>query len=436
MIGVTGTSAVVEPRRYGALDGMRALAAYGVLATHTGFNTGRSLDSGPFAPLLARLDFGVTVFFLLSGFLLYRPFAASAIAGTRAPDVRRFYLRRALRILPAYWLAVLVTLSWLSERSADGGDYASYLLLVQTYNHHNLDPSLTQMWTLVVEISFYAVLPPLALAVRGRRGGGSAVGRQLALLLGLVAIAVGSGIAAHQGWHAGQESLIWLPANLDWFAAGMALALLSCLPAAGAAGRVGAAGIAGRIDAAGASGRVGAAGISGRVEAVANRVAGLAREVAEAPGTCWAIGGLLFWTATLPVGGPRNLLVPTGWEWTAKHWLYALAALALLLPLTLGSGGLIGRLLASAPMRLLGQLSYGVYLWHLPLLLAIQRGLGQHTFGGHFVQLFLLTGLAATAVAALSWFGMERPLLRLGSRSRGGNQQPAAAVSSASPQPS
>ncbi|MBV9821775.1 MAG: acyltransferase [Actinobacteria bacterium] len=412
-------AAVVVPRRYGALDGMRALAAYGVLATHAGFNSGRSLDSGPFAPLLARLDFGVTVFFLLSGFLLYRPFAVAAVTGSRPPDVRRFYLRRALRILPAYWLAVLVTLSWLSARTADGGDWASYLLLVQTYNHHNLDPSLTQMWTLAVEISFYAVLPPLALAARGRRrDAGSAAARQAALLLALIGVAVAADVAAHHGRLGGNESLIWLPANLDWFAAGMALALLSCLPA-GSAGR---------------------AGPASRIGSVLDRTARLGRDLAAAPGTCWALGGLLFWLASLPLAGPRNLLVPTGWEWTAKHWLYAVAALALLLPLTLGSGGLIGRLLSSAPLRLLGQLSYGVYLWHLPLLLAIQRGLGQHTFGGHFLELFVLTGLAATAVAALSWFGMERPLLRLGSpRSRGGgtgSQQPAAATSSASPQPS
>jgi peptidoglycan/LPS O-acetylase OafA/YrhL len=404
------TEPVVLPRRFPALDGMRALAAYGVLATHAGFNSGRSLDSGPFAPLLARLDFGVTVFFLLSGFLLYRPFVASAISGTAMPNVRRFYLRRALRILPAYWLAVLVTLTWLSNRSADRGDYASYLLLIQTYNHHNLDPSLTQMWTLAVEIAFYAVLPPLALVVRGR-GVDSTIRRQLMLLLGLVAVAAATDLLAHNGSDTSLNSLIWLPANLDWFAAGMGLALLSCVPSATSA------------------------------TSIASRVARLARELATAPGTCWAIGGLLFWMASLPLGGPRNLLVPTGWEWTMKHWLYTLAALALLMPLTLGSGGLIGRLLSSAPMRLLGQLSYGVYLWHLPLLLAIQRGLGQHTFGGHFIELFLLTGLAAAAVAAVSWFGIERQLLRLGSRDSrgsrgGGNQQPAATSSSAAPHPS
>jgi peptidoglycan/LPS O-acetylase OafA/YrhL len=417
-------AAVLVPRRFAALDGMRALAAYGVLATHAGFNSGRSLDSGPFAPLLARLDFGVTVFFLLSGFLLYRPFAASALAGTAMPSVRRFYLRRGLRILPAYWLAVLVTLSWLSNRTADRGDYASYLLLIQTYNHHNLDPSLTQMWTLAVEISFYAVLPPLALLARGR-GGESAVRRQLALLAGLVAVAVGSNLLAHRGAATSLESLIWLPANLDWFAAGMALALLSCLPSTAASA---------------GEGPAGTDPVStGPITALTARTARLARELATAPGTCWVIGGLLFWLASLPLGGPRNLLVPTGWEWTIKHWLYALAALALLLPLTLGSGGLLGRLLSSPVMQLLGQLSYGVYLWHLPLLLAIQRGLGQHTFGGHFTELFVLTALAATGVAALSWFGMERRLLRLGSswfRPGGDSQQAAAASSTAMPHPS
>jgi peptidoglycan/LPS O-acetylase OafA/YrhL len=371
-------------RHVGALDGMRALAAFGVLATHVGFNTGRSLDSGPFAPFIARLDFGVTVFFLLSGFLLYRPFVASAVTNTPGPGVRRFYLRRALRILPAYWLAVVVTLTLLSNRPADRGDFSSYLLMVQTYNHHNLDPSLTQMWTLAVEVSFYAVLPVVAHLARGPwRGVDTAIRRQVAVLCLLVVIATTSHVLAHSTRLLGLDSLIWLPANLDWFAAGMALALLSCIPQTASTGR---------------------------------RILKTCREWAEAPGTCWVIGGLLFWLATLPLTGPRNLLVPTGWEWTLKHWLYAAAACAFLLPLMLSSGGPIGRFLSSKPMRLLGDLSYGVYLWHLPLLLSIQRGLHLRTFGGHFVELFVLTGAATTAVAALSWFGMERRLLRLGSR--------------------
>jgi len=380
-----------------ALDGMRALAAYGVIATHAGFNSGRSLDSGPFAPFLARLDFGVTVFFLLSGFLLYRPFAVAALLDRPAPGASRFYLRRALRILPAYWLAVVGALL-LSTRVPSVGDVASYLTLTQTYDHHNLDPSLTQMWTLAVEISFYAVLPLLASLPRGRRWRGpeAALRRQLVLLSGLVLVAVAVDVIAHAGGR-DEVVLIWLPANLDWFAAGMLLAVLSAAPAGTRTLR------------------------TGRLRL---------HEVAAAPGSCWLVALLLFWLATLPLAGPRDLTVPTGWEWSVKHWLYLAAAFALLVPLVFGNGGPIGAVLGSRPMRLLGELSYGIYLWHLGLLLAIQRWLGLSTFGGHFVELFCLTALAATGVAALTWFGFERRLLRLGRPSS--RIEPSAALAVAS----
>jgi peptidoglycan/LPS O-acetylase OafA/YrhL len=196
----------------------------------------------------------------------------------------------------------------------------------------------------------------------------------------MVAIAVAAAGYAHAGGH-DRSSLLWLPANLDWFAAGMLLAVLSSVPAGTRTGR---------------------------------RLLARLHELATAPGSCWLVAVLVFWLATLPVAGPRNLAVPTGWEWTIKHWLYAIAAGGLLLPLVFSDGGRIGAVLASRPMRLLGELSYGVYLWHLGLLLAIQRGLGQHTFGGHFGELFLLTAVAATGVAAVSWFGIERRILRLG----------------------
>jgi peptidoglycan/LPS O-acetylase OafA/YrhL len=369
-------------RSFPALDGVRAIAAYGVIATHVGFNSGRSLDNGPLAPLLSRLDFGVTLFFLLSGFLIYRPFARAALTNTPAPGARRFWWRRTLRIFPAFWLTVVVTLSVLSVRPAHASDWWSYLLLVQTYDHHNVDPGLTQMWTLVVEVSFYAVLPFLAYLARGRwRGAESVARRQLLLVAGLMAISIIANVAAHAG--IGQDSLTWLPANMDWFALGMFLALLSCLAPNNLA--------------------------LGSVPAVA-------RDLAGAPGTCWVVGGLLFWLATTPIGGPRFLFVPTAWEWTTKHYLYALAALALLLPLTLSRGGHIGWLLSNRVVAYLGQISYGVYLWHLPVLLAIQRLLHYETFSGHFVELYLFTAAATTAIASCSWHFLEKPLMHYGAR--------------------
>lgn len=379
MAAASDSTVAVTPQRYDALDGMRALAAFGVIATHAGFWTGRSVGHGPFAPFLSRMDFGVTVFFLLSGFLLYRPFARYIAGQAARPKLVEFWWRRGLRILPAYWVTIVLTLGLLTTRTASVRDWTSYLLLVQTYDHHNLDPSLSQMWTLAVEISFYAVLPLLAAAAqRLSQMMGSTAG-QLAMLAGLGMIAIGWQVAVRTVPSIGIPALLWLPEYVDWFAAGMLLAVLS-------------------------------------VSAEAPRAVRLLRSWACDPITCWAIAGLLFWTSTLPLCGPLGLLTPTIGQWVTKHYLYAVTAFFLLLPLTLGAGGLIATTLGSRPMRLLGRLSYGVYLWHLPLLAVIYRAIGWREFDGPFLLLYVLTATSSVAAASVSWFGLERPLLRRFSR--------------------
>ena len=377
---MTARPASVGREHVTALDGVRAVAAYGVIATHAGFVSGRSIDHGPFAPFLARLDFGVTLFFLLSGFLLFRPFAASAISDLATPRIGSFWWRRALRILPAYWLVIAVTLGLLSYRHASTGDWFSYLLMVQTYDGLNIDSSLSQMWTLAVEISFYAALPLLAAVPRLVRGRCSTVNRQLILLLALAAAALAANLAIHAAAGA-SPTLLWLPAYLDWFALGMLLAVASCVSPAAATWR---------------------------------RVLG---DWSTSPGTCWALGALLFWIATLRLCGPYDLLPDTTWEWTIKHYLYGLAAFFFLLPIVLGDpGSWPHRLLGNRVSRWLGEISYGVFLWHLPLLIFIQRRMHWRVFGGHFLALFAMTAGTATAVAALSWYLIERPVLRRYSR--------------------
>jgi peptidoglycan/LPS O-acetylase OafA/YrhL len=138
---------------------------------------------------------------------------------------------------------------------------------------------------------------------------------------------------------------------------------------------------------------------------------------AQSTATCWTVGVLLFWISTLPLGGPRSLVAATTWAWTFRHYLYAAAAFFLLLPLVVGSERWPERLLGNRVMTYLGEVSYGVYLWHLGLLLALRRWLGYKTFSGHFLELFLLTCVAATCVAAVSWHLVERPLLRRFSQS-------------------
>jgi peptidoglycan/LPS O-acetylase OafA/YrhL len=92
--------------RFPLLDPLRALAALAVVVTHTaqlgGFNKEHALGAWT-----VRLDSGVAIFFVLSAFLLYRPFVRARLDGAPPPGVLAYARRRALRILPAYWVCVL-----------------------------------------------------------------------------------------------------------------------------------------------------------------------------------------------------------------------------------------------------------------------------------------------------------------------------------------
>src|SRR5947209_7703178 len=103
-------------RRLDGFDGLRACAAILVVAYHAGSVTGAS-SAGPLAPVVAELKAGVAIFFVISGFLLYLPFARSIQAGAPPPDWRTFARNRAVRILPAYW----VTLTLLTAASLAKG---------------------------------------------------------------------------------------------------------------------------------------------------------------------------------------------------------------------------------------------------------------------------------------------------------------------------
>jgi peptidoglycan/LPS O-acetylase OafA/YrhL len=371
---MSDSSATISQRRdVPGLSGARALAAIAVIGTHAGFVSGQSLQHHPFSALLARLDFGVTLFFLLSGFLLSRQFLAEP-ERLQWRGLRAFWRRRFLRILPAYWLAIAVVLLWLSPTRPHAGDWWSYLLLIQTYNGHNLNPDLTQMWTLGVELSFYLLLPMLLIAARWFPV--PRPWRVAGLLVAMIAAALGSELYIHIAVSGETQTLLWLPNYLDWFALGIGLAALT---------------------------------VEGVLPTSWYRAP---RRWATSPGTCWALGLILLWFATTPIGGPRDLTPATTWEWTSRHLLYGGSAFFLLLPLVAGAEPWTDALLGNRFMRWLGDCSYGIYLWQTAIVLHLQSVLGWRAFTGHFVPLFLGSVLVATAAGAVSWHLVERPLLR------------------------
>ena len=162
--GPEGGTAVPAGGRLDALDGLRGLAALGIVLLHVWMfdhgDAGRP-PKGPADLVIGELRLGVPLFFVLSGFLVFRPWAAAALDGRPAPRPGRYVLRRAARIVPAYWAALAA--AFVGLRVVDHP-------LLEATAKQDLDPP---MWTLGVEVSFYAILPLVGWAATriGRRRG-------------------------------------------------------------------------------------------------------------------------------------------------------------------------------------------------------------------------------------------------------------------------
>lgn len=385
-------------RPFPLLDGYRAIAAFMVLTTHVAFNTGEILTP-VLGPLLGRMDFGVTLFFLLSGFLLYRPWARAAMEDGAVPRLRGYAVRRAARILPAYWLMVAFTLLLLPEiQPVRWEAWPVHLGMLHIYIPGFTLEGLTQTWSLATEVSFYAMLPIIAwIAGRAGRGNPDTSARfQLTVLAGAYALALVFTVLRVFG--ALGDSLVtvyWLPGFLDWFALGMAAAVIQ---------------------------------VRLRLPGPPPWMASV-RQVASSTGWCLLMAGGLAVIAATPIAGPLTFDPAEPSSLVIKHVLYGVIAAFLLMPGFLGIGDISdvgqvpgswwGRLLASPVVVYLGTISYGVFLWHMVLLRFIQNALGIPVFAGGFWIVWPAVVLASVAVASASWFALERPILAWAHRRTG-----------------
>lgn len=346
--------------RLARLESLRALAALAVLTGHVWGGVHHYSVAGVYATFGRRALLnggdGVFLFFALSGYLLFTPFARRDFAGGARVDLRRYARNRAIRILPLYLVAVVLLLL-LGGHASDGTLWWRHLLFVQSMWSRSLGAIDGPLWSVAVEMQFYILLPLLALLLawftRHSRAGAAIV------LLGLGALAALARLKL--ATHSANPSNPWayqFPTTFQFFVAGMTLALL-------------------------------------RQELLERGKSPLRGPLGSA--TTWALASVGCW------------LLAT-WHLDQDVWLAPASFLlvgALVLPLRRGGWA---RALDWRPLALLGVASYSLYVWHMPLGDWLNWGGG--TLEPFVVALVVIAALAIV-VAFASYALVEAPTLAL-----------------------
>jgi peptidoglycan/LPS O-acetylase OafA/YrhL len=349
--------------RSARLESLRAVAALAVYIGHVfgqanSYDPARTLGTFTDRALLGG-GFGVYLFFALSGYLLFLPFARRDYDGGQPVDYRRYAQNRVVRILPLYY-AVVIILLIATESGGTSKQWLTWLTFSENFtsDRTQLTDVNGVMWSLVIEVHFYILLPFIAYAL-ARLARGS-LGRA-ALWLGALGLA--SFVLRYVTLYDDSGPVDPLvdysfPSTFMFFVAGMAVVL-------------------GRI-------------------AWLRRPPGFVRGPLTWAET-WIAGSAVFW-----------LLV---FDDYSRGYLAAVASALLLaacvMPLRPGP---VIRLLEWRVLAFIGVVSYSFYMWHLPIL----EQIGQTSWEPNsFPGLLVVTLPICLAVAILSYRFIESPFLRL-----------------------
>ncbi len=310
----------------------------------------------------ARLETAVPVFFALSGYLLVRPWVrARGAPGGARPDVRRYAVARAWRILPAYWVVVTVVyliFLWRPDVTDSGhgwGGYLRHMAFVQVYGVGHVHTGLTQLWSMCVEAAFYLLLPLLGLWLLRAR-------RPAAVPAVMVAVSVAWLVPAIATEVFGRTARSWPPSYAAAFAAGIAVALI--------------------------------------VDRVRLRRWPLLGAAATAYGVLLT-----------PLAGPIDLSLPTPAQGVTKFLLEALIGGLLVAAFATGPPGVLG----SRPMVWLGTISYEFFLIHVMVMEVVVLDLfGWSLFTGSTWPIALVT----TAITIVLSWGLHAGVERIRARAR------------------
>lgn len=385
--------------RIPVFDGIRGLCALAVVLGHVTFTT-MVLPSAAGPPkegfwsiLAAGNDMAIGPFFVMSGLFLFRPFVRRALAGTKYPNLGHYFARRAARLIPAMWLLALACLLVLNFSSIDSAwFFLRPFALLQVYDFQYY-AGLDVAWTVPTEAQFYMALPILAaISMLFAKFGKTTKAKArwmlapLALLVPLQLIWVGY---VHENYVNWPPQFFYPFGMTGALAIGMAFAVWTV-----------------------------------RSEVSPADTPRIFNYAKQHPNHFWIGLLILFVVSCLKPFAKWGVADWLTWEAAVvQSAMFLIFAYLVMMPLIVpgATSRLMKAVLGNPVSVYLGRISYGLYLWHFPVMYIIfesgtpfgtqyqpvQLLLGK--FG--FWELFIPTLLGTIAVASVSYYLFERPII-------------------------
>lgn len=344
-------------RRADGLDGLRGLAAAAIVLLHVWMFSGANDPQQPqlVDQMIGALSLSLMMFFVLSGYLVSRPWVRQALGTGRPPNLRNYAIKRAARILPAYWLVVLAGFFLMQgiehPLRVDLPQVGLFAIFLQNQVPSTAEMLNPPLWSLGVEVMFYLALPLIGLGLVAFAGRWGRTG--MLALAGVLTFAGLAWTAMLQELGVPVELLMSLPTYLPIFACGIAAAVL----------------------------------IEGR--SIPRR-----------------------WNALLFAGGSALAIANGYWHHDGTPWI---GQVLRDFPAGIGFAMLVAasvngpaHILGWGPFRRLGDWSYGIYLWHMPVLYLL-RHQGWWPDSPWLVYAYVMG--TATLLGAASWLLLEQRVL-------------------------
>jgi peptidoglycan/LPS O-acetylase OafA/YrhL len=375
------------PTHFAMVDGLRGLAAAFVVVYHSLLFA--ALAGRSYVQLFSLCRVAVPIFFAIGGFVLYRPFFRERWEPGARHDLKRYAKRRLWRIFPGYWFALTVggaLTAWGVIVVVPGVFSKHWWILYglgQIYSTATQHQGLGVAWTLCNEVIFYVLLPLLSLWIGriARRWWPDEIWRADVVVLGALWILAN---VCHTLILVTDRTLQYtFPTVFDYFVPGMLLGVVSVV--------------------------LGDRPVDEYPPAL--------RWLGAHASFCWVAALIVVVPDTLIFNGlavARNPFWGSTLVLTGDHLLQGAIAMLIAMPAMLPGDrrALPRRALGSRLLVWLGLISYGIYLWHMPLLDWIANS-GLTKIGlPSTLTLMVCTLVSATAVGAASWYLLELPVLR------------------------